>query len=276
MVSQNFHNCKWGFMAYTIFKIGSFSMHGYGLMIGIGIIAAVLMATLRAKGAGLSADKVWGMILWSTLVGFGGGKLLYIIVEHDRIATDPWGVLGPSGFVVYGGLIAGISFSVLYAKLSKISFSRYIDLLVPSLAVGQGFGRLGCLMAGCCYGREAHAGEWGIIFPHGCDAPADVALIPTQVYMSIGDFAIAAILLIIDYSTRNKGRTPGMLIVYYLLMYSVGRFLIEFLRNDVRGSVGALSTSQFIAIFMVAAAIIIFFVQRKRYKTGSGNEDNTT
>ena len=94
--------------------------------------------------------------------------------------------------------------------------------------------------------------------------------------MSIGDFAIAAILLIIDYSTRKKGRTPGMLIVYYLLMYSVGRFLIEFLRNDVRGSVGALSTSQFIAIFMVAAAIIIFFVQRKRYKTGFGNEDNTT
>lgn len=262
-------------MAYTIFQIGSFSLHGYGLMIGIGIVAAVLLATFRAKGAGLSADKVWGMILWSTVVGFAGGKLLYIIIEHKRIAADPWGVLGPAGFVVYGGLIAGISFSVLYAKLSKISFARYIDLLVPSLAVGQGFGRLGCLMAGCCYGREAHAGEWGIIFPHGCDAPAGVALIPTQIYMSIGDFCIAAILLIIDYSTRKKGRTPGMLIVYYLLMYSVGRFIIEFFRNDARGSVGALSTSQFIAIFMVAAAVIIWIVQKKRYKTGFDNENNT-
>ncbi len=261
-------------MAYTIFKIGSFSLHGYGLMIGIGIIAAVIIATLRAKGAGLNADKVLGMILWSTIVGFGGGKLLYIIVEHDRLADDPWGVLGPSGFVVYGGLICGISFSVLYTKLTKISFARYIDLLIPSLAIGQGFGRLGCLMAGCCYGRPAGPGEWGIVFPPGCDAPSGVALVPTQVYMAIGDFAIAAILLIIDYATRGKNRTPGTLIVGYLLMYSVGRFLIEFLRNDDRGSVGALSTSQFIAIFMVAAAIVIWIVQKTRYKNGKNENEN--
>ena len=138
---------------------------------------------------------------------------------------------------------------------------KWFDLIIPQIAIAQGFGRIGCLMAGCCYGREAHAHEWGIIFPDGCMAPAGVELIPTQVYSSIGNFAIAATLIIVDYATRKReGRIPGMLLGLYLILYGVGRFVVEIFRNDVRGSVGVLSTSQFISIFMVAAAIVIFVV----------------
>ncbi len=251
-------------MGYILFNIGPVPIHGYGLMIGIGIITAVLLIMLRAKGAGLDADKAWGMVLWSTIVGFGGGKLMYMIVEHEQLIRDPMSVIGSSGFVVYGGIIAGLLFALLYAKLRKMSFMKYIDLFMPGLSVGQGFGRLGCLMAGCCYGREAHVHEWGIIFPDGCMAPAGVSLIPTQVYSSIGNFAIAAILIIVDQATRKKGRTPGSILCLYLLLYGVGRFIIEMFRNDVRGSVGILSTSQFISIFMVSAAVIIYIVQRIR------------
>ncbi len=251
-------------MGYILFNIGPIPIHGYGLMIGIGIVAAVLLIMLRAKSAGLDPDKAWGIVFWSTIVGFGGGKLMYMIVEHEQLIKDPMSVIGSSGFVVYGGIIAGLIFAFAYSKIKNLSFMKYIDLFMPGLSVGQGFGRLGCLMAGCCYGRHAHAGEWGIIFPEGCMAPSGVSLIPTQVYSSIGNFAIAAALIIVDYAMRKRGCTPGTILCLYLVLYGVGRFVIEIFRNDVRGSVGVLSTSQFISIFMVAAAIIIYIIQRIR------------
>lgn len=247
-------------MGYILFNIGPIPVHGYGLMIGIGIVAAMILIMTRAKGAGLDGDKAWKIVMWSTIVGFAGGKAMYMLVEHEQLIKDPLSVIGSSGFVVYGGIIAGLLFCLWYCKRSKVSFLRYIDLFLPGLSVGQGFGRLGCLMAGCCYGREAHVHEWGIIFPHGCLAPAGVELVPTQVYSSIGNFGIAAALLIVDYATRKRTRTPGTLLGLYLILYGVGRFIIEMFRNDVRGSIGILSTSQFISIFMVAAAIVIFIV----------------
>ena len=253
-------------MGYILFSIGPVQVHGYGLMIGIGIIAAMLLILFRAKGAGLNPEKAWKIVMWSTIVGFAGGKVMYMIIEHEQLFKDPLSVIGSSGFVVYGGIIGGIMFCLFYCKLTKVSFLRYIDLFIPGLSVGQGFGRLGCLMAGCCYGREAHAHEWGIIFPEGCMAPAGVELIPTQIYSSLGDFAIAGILLIVDYATRRKERTPGMLLGLYLLLYGVGRFVIEIFRNDVRGSVGVLSTSQFISIIMVGIAIGLFIVLRLNRK----------
>ena len=252
-------------MGYILFNIGPIPVHGYGLMIGIGIVAAMLLIMFRAKGAGLDGDKAWRIVMWSTIVGFAGGKVMFMIVEHEQLVKDPLSVIGSSGFVVYGGIIAGLIFCFFYCKKIGASFFKYIDLFLPGLSVGQGFGRLGCLMAGCCYGREAHAHEWGIIFPDGCMAPAGVGLIPTQVYSSIGNFAIAATLIIVDYATRKReGRIPGMLLGLYLILYGVGRFVVEIFRNDVRGSVGVLSTSQFISIFMVAAAIVIFIVLKVR------------
>ncbi len=248
-------------MGYILFNIGPIPVHGYGLMIGIGIVAAMLLIMFRAKGAGLDGDKAWRIVMWSTIVGFAGGKLMFMIVEHEQLVKDPLSVIGSSGFVVYGGIIAGLIFCFFYCKKIGASFFKYIDLFLPGLSVGQGFGRLGCLMAGCCYGREAHVHEWGIVFPDGCMAPAGVELIPTQVYSSIGNFAIAATLIIVDYATRKReGRIPGMLLGLYLILYGVGRFVVEIFRNDIRGSVGILSTSQFISIFMVAAAIVIFVV----------------
>ena len=101
-------------------------------------------------------------------------------------------------------------------------------------------------------------------FPAESLAPAGVALIPTQIYSSIGDFAIAAILLIVETKTRGKNRTKGSVLALYLVLYSVGRFIIEFFRGDVRGNVGDLSTSQFLSIFMCIIGIVLYIVQRSR------------
>ena len=113
----------------------------------------------------------------------------------------------------------------------------YFDLIMPSVAIAQGFGRIGCFLAGCCYGRETQS-ALGVIFPQGSLAPAGVKLLPTQLFSSVGDFLIAGILIWFSSKSKTKGNTGAL----YLLLYGIGRFGIEFLRNDERGIVGLLST----------------------------------
>lgn len=240
-------------MHNEIFTIGKVTIHGYGLMIGIGFLVAVLVGMYRAKKRGMNQEAVLDIAIYAILAGFLGGKMLYVIVEWKRFVQDPWSVLGSAGFVVYGGIITGVLAGYIYTRIKKISFVQYFDLIMPEIAIAQGFGRIGCFLAGCCYGRKTDS-FLGVIFPEGSMAPAGVKLLPTQLFMSAGDFLIA--LLLILYARKNK--TDGNVGAGYLVLYGVGRFAVEFLRNDARGSVGALSTSQFISIFIVAIGIAFF------------------
>ena len=163
-------------------------------------------------------------------------------------------VMGGEGFVVYGGIIVGVLAAILYCRQKKLVFLDYFDLLVPSIAVAQGFGRIGCFLAGCCYGRETDS-FLGVVFPEHSMAPSGVKLLPTQLFSSAGDFLIMVILLLYSRKKRERGRTGAL----YMILYGIGRFLIEFLRADDRGTVGSLSTSQFISIGIVAVGLILFF-----------------
>lgn len=247
-------------MAIDLFTIGKITVHGYGLMIGLGFLAAVLLGTYRAKIRGLSPDHFINMAIFVLLFGFLGGKILFIIVYFKDFLSDPLGTLGTEGFVVYGGVVTGILSIVLYCKIKKISAASYLDLFAPSVAINQGIGRIGCFMAGCCYGRETD-GPLGVIFPEGCLAPAGVKLLPTQLFSAAGMFVIALGLIL--YARRAKYRL--CVTGWYLLAYSIGRFVIEIFRNDPRGNVGSLSTSQFISIllFVISIGLLIFAYKKK-------------
>ncbi|HIX28558.1 MAG TPA: prolipoprotein diacylglyceryl transferase, partial [Candidatus Blautia stercoravium] len=240
-------------MRNELFSVGPLTIHGYGLMIALGILVCIFMGTYRAKKHHLNEEAVLDIAIFSILAGFIGAKLLFVLVEFDRFLKDPLQVLGTEGFVVYGGILAGVLAAILYCRKKKLSFLEYFDLLAPSIAVAQGFGRIGCFLAGCCYGKETHA-FWGVTFPEGSFAPAGVPLIPTQLLSSAGDFLIMAVLLIYSRHSKKTGNTGAL----YLLLYGVGRFLIEFLRSDDRGTVGVLSTSQFISIGVVLIAVGMF------------------
>lgn len=253
-------------MNYVLFNIGPLAIHGYGFMIAIGLVVGFVFLEFRTKREKLESGIAWTTAILCLIFGFIGGKLLYMIVEWEQLLRDPLSIIGSSGFVVYGGIITGVITALIFTKAKKVSFFKYFDLIIPEVAICQGFGRIGCFMAGCCYGREAHDGEWGVCFPSDAIAPSGVSLIPTQIYSAIGNFAIAAVLMIVAYATRKKenGRMPGLIAGLYLIMYSVGRFIIEIFRSDFRGSVGPLSTSQFISIFILAAGIAVLIIQRKR------------
>ena len=248
---------KIDFMKTDLFHIGKFVIHGYGLMIGIGFVLALLVGEYRAKKMGMKEEALIDIAIIAGVSGFLGAKLLYIIVSFKDFIEDPIGVLGSSGFVVYGGLIAGVLCNLIYVKIKKLSFLEYFDLVMPEIALAQGFGRIGCFLAGCCYGKETSA-WYGVTFPADCLAPAGVSLIPTQLFSAAGDFIFAIILFILQRTLyKKKKKTSGIVTAVYLMLYAVGRFLIEFLRNDPRGAVGVLSTSQFIAIFMFAAGAVM-------------------
>lgn len=246
-------------MKIELFSIGPITVHGYGFMIALGILCCVAMASYRAKKYNMNPDAILDIAIYGVVVGFLGAKLMYVIVEFPRFLQDPMSILGSEGFVVYGGIIVGVLTAIVYCRIKKLKFLEYFDLCAPSIALAQGFGRIGCFLAGCCYGRQTDS-IFGVVFPDGCLAPAGVKLLPTQLFSSAGDFLIAFV-LVLSYKKKKHTGDVGAL---YMLMYGIGRFVIEMLRNDSRGAVGALSTSQFISIFIVIGSLVMFRWNRSR------------
>lgn len=241
-------------MYNEILKIGSFTVHGYGLMIAIGVLTAIFVGDYRAKKKGLDGDLIYGLTLTTVVFGFLAARILFIITEWQDFLKDPMSFITGNGFVVFGGIIGGVITIWIYCKVKKMDFLSYLDLMVPSVALAQGFGRIGCFLAGCCYGKEVD-GFFGITFTNSKFAPNNVKLFPSQLVMSAGDFLIAGALFLYAKKNPSKGKISAL----YLILYSVGRFLVEFTRNDDRGFVGALSTSQFIGIFIFVIAAVIFW-----------------
>lgn len=267
-------------MYNDLFSIGPFTVHSYGLFTGIGLLAAVFLASARAKKRGLNDDIVYGILFSGIIVGYICSKLTYILVESDwnLLVKDPAEffsrVFTQSGFVVIGGLVGGILGAWAYCSFKKVLFIDYFDLCAPSIAIGQGFGRIGCFLAGCCYGRQTDS--WiGIAFSHSDFAPNGVKLIPTQLISSLADFIHMFILLAIAKKVKKKGVVSAL----YIIFYSIGRYLIEFLRNDNRGSVGSFSTSQFFSIVTVVVGAlylaIALYVQRNKETVKAETEDES-
>lgn len=240
--------------------IGSITIHGYGVMIAVGILSAIWFAERQAKKHGLDADKIDGLAITAVIVGYLFSKLTYVLTVFDEFLANPMAVLGSSGWVVYGGVLGGIFGAWIYCRMRKMDFMAYLNLAMPAVALAQGFGRIGCFFAGCCYGMPTH-GAFGVTFPEGSLCPIHEPVIPTQLISSLGDFILFYILYRVYENEQTRSKTGAL----YLILYSAGRFVIEFLRGDIaRGSIGPLSTSQFIAVFVFIAGILLYFRNTKK------------
>ena len=251
-------------MKNELLTIGPLTVYGYGAMIAVGILAAWFLADQRAEKHGNSRDHVFFLLICCILGGMLGAKILFWITEWKSLVQDPGFILDTlsDGFVVYGGILGGILAGYIYCKVQKIKFLSYFDLLMPSVALAQGFGRIGCFLAGCCYGRETDS-IFSVTFQNSDFAPNHVALIPTQIYSSLLDFLHCLVLLLI----ARKQKEDGQVAACYLIFYSLGRFVLEFFRGDlIRGNVGVLSTSQFISLFTGAAVVVMLAVLFRKKK----------
>ena len=250
-------------MKPILFEIFNFKIYGYGSMIALGILAAILLLNYRVKGKGYNEDHIFNMIILAILMGVLGGKLLYIIIDLKYIINNPASLLNVGyGFVIYGAIIGGALGVFLYCRNKGWNTLEVFDLAIPSVALAQGFGRIGCFFAGCCYGRETTL-SIGVDFMNSPFVAPGVLRHPTQIYSAIFDFSLAVFL--IWYSKRNK--VPGRIFSLYVIIYGLGRITVEFLRDDPRGTVGFLSTSQFISIFTVILGIAIFNLSKLKGKS---------
>lgn len=246
------------------FSIGPLTVHGYGGMIAVGILAASWLATKLCKEYKLDYENIDSFIIFVIVIGYAFSKLTYCLTVFDQFLSDPLSVLGSGGWVVYGGILGGLLAALIWCKWKKWKFMDYFQVLMPCVSLAQGFGRIGCFFAGCCGGAVTDA-WYGIQFPATSLAwNTTQKIIPTQLLSSAGDFLIFAFLM---YNLK-KGKHPEDTGAWYLILYSVGRFLIEFLRGDlIRGGIGPFSTSQFISLFVVVlGAYMIWNRQRKEEK----------
>ncbi len=241
--------------------IGIVHIHVYGIMVALGLCAAVIISAYRAKKNQLNEDLIYTILTMSLIGGFIGTRLLFYLTVLPDIVEDPsilWNF--SNGYVVYGGIIGGVLANVIYFKVTKKEFLPYFDLVMPQVALAQGIGRIGCFFAGCCYGSETDL-PIGFTYHTSDFAPTGVSLIPTQLISCVGDLIIFVVLLLYAKRKEAKG-TVGAL---YLMLYSAGRFFIEFLRGDEeRGSIGVFSVSQVIAIVLFFGGVLLYVIFAKR------------
>ncbi|MST82619.1 prolipoprotein diacylglyceryl transferase [Bilifractor porci] len=249
-------------MYNDLFSIGPLTFHTYGLMSAIGIIAAYFVLESRIRKKGLDDSHLFGLLIACLVFGYAGSKLLYIITILPLLASDPDLFLHSlsNGWVIFGGLLGGILGGYLFCRWKKLPSWKFFDVGMPAVALAQGFGRIGCFFAGCCYGVET-SGPVYLEFSHSDYAPNGIHLVPTQLISSAVDFCIFAFLSVYDKKWKKK---DGEDLALYLILYSGARIIVEFWRGDlIRGAVGPFSTSQFIGLFTLAAGIIIFVMRRK-------------
>jgi len=248
-----------------LFRLGSFAVPSYGVLIAFAFLAAVALLRKRAPMAGLTKDEATDIGVWILLGGLGGAKLLLLVVDWPQY-TSSWkaflSILRSAG-VFYGGLIGSIAVAILLVKKKRLDFWSLADAGAPCVALGQAIGRLGCFAAGCCWGSACHQ-PWAVTFTNpkayeNVGVPIGIPLHPTQLYEVLGT-TILTILLVKLEPRAYSGQT----FVRYLLGYAALRGTIEIFRGDPRGAVGPLSTSQLIAILGFVAGLVILALRRRQ------------
>ena len=252
-----------------LFEIGGFPVYTYGVLLAAAYLLGLQFAIVRGRKRGLDPNRTMDLGIWIIISALVGAKLLLLIVEFDTFKNNPAELktLLRSGGVFYGGLIAAVVVALWYLKRHKMPMWTVTDAFAPGIALGHVIGRLGCLFAGCCYGRQAPDLPWAITFTseyahQNVGTPIGVPLHPTQIYEAGAELLIMIVLL----ATERRGRPfPGRTFWGYMFLYGVSRFIIEFYRGDARGLIGAFSTSQFVSLFIVPISIIMLILLSRRF-----------
>lgn len=245
--------------------IFDYPIPSYGLLILIGLVLANIIGFCLVKRYKADGNELIVCEGYALLGAVIGAKALYLWVSRKQIVWENildleyFNTLMKGGFVFYGGLIGGLVCLGIGGRLHKIDLSFYVRKFIFLIPFIHGFGRIGCFLAGCCYGRPYH-GIGAVEFPPGSLAPAGVSLFPVQ----LAEAMILFLLSLIVFITSVNERTERFSAAAYLIGYGVVRFVLEFFRFDEveRGYYFYLSTSQWISIIIVVLAGIYISVRR--------------
>ncbi len=255
----------------VIFESSGFTVYSYGFMIALGIIAGVLYLVIEGKKqANLTFDQANTLFLLIFLAAFIGGKVFLFLESPSRYINDLSAIFRGSGFVFYGSFLFAIPVMLWFFKWNKLNTLVMLDVMAITTCLVHIGGRMGCFLAGCCYGTPTEFFT-GVTFTDiRCAAsPKGVPLHPTQLYEAGYIFLVMLFL----FAIRRRKQFDGQLFLVYLMCYAVGRFIIEYFRGDEeRGYVfdSIISHSQLIAIAILLVSSVVYFVLGKRRSTRLG------
>jgi phosphatidylglycerol---prolipoprotein diacylglyceryl transferase len=212
--------------------LGPFPIHWYGVLVALGFIAGLWTASRRGLRSGIAGEKIIDLGPWLILGSIVGARTLYVISYwRESFEGRPiWEILAvwQGGLVYYGGLIGATLACVIYLQMKKLPFWKVADIVAPSIALGCAFGRIGCLLNGCCYGRACSL-PWAIHFPAGNPLnPPTYPVHPTQVYDSLLNLGLYAGLAWLYRHKKFDGQVFGV----YLVGYALLRSFVELFRGD--------------------------------------------
>ncbi|MBL8849811.1 MAG: prolipoprotein diacylglyceryl transferase [Planctomycetaceae bacterium] len=280
----------------TRIPVASVPVFGYGFMLLLGFLSALGFARRQARLAGIDPELMHEMGYWLLIPGVIGGRLAYLVQHGDGVFFDHAGQplsgaamlfaavnLSNGGLVLIGAMVGGAVGYFAFCHRRRLPALALADVIVPSIFIGIAFGRLGCLLNGCCFG-DACSLPWGITFPNGSvpfevlaergfvdpRAAATMPLHPTQIYMSI-DGVLLAIITALYFRVRTR---PGDVLALGCILCAITRILVEFLRNDEMGQLGTRFTiSQYYSLGILAAGIGIAIYLRTSRTPASAQPD---
>jgi phosphatidylglycerol:prolipoprotein diacylglycerol transferase len=261
----------------VLFHVGRFDIPSYGVLIAIGILIATAVSFLLARKRGVSADFVLDCAFWAVVAGFIGARAAYILVDWEGTLRDPIGALFGSGGGIYiVGAVAGAAAIAYLARRRRIPIALAADVFAPGLSLAHAFGRVGCFLAGCCYGAICNPAV-GVRYPRTSSPSGEITgswpyldhlqlglvsvsdrfslpVYPVQLVEAAANLAIFCFLVWIFFKKKRSGTVA----LSYIWMYSAMRFVLEFFRGDsIRGIYGGLSFSQWICLGVVAVLLIL-------------------
>jgi phosphatidylglycerol:prolipoprotein diacylglycerol transferase len=291
-------------MFYEPFHLGPLRIAPYGIMVALGLLAAIVLGGRENQRIRLmTAEQFEKVALWTVLWGLICSRLFYVFTDLARFMDKPTSIIAiwEGGLVFYGGPIGSVLYLTYHFVIrrsgpvegTKVATSkegwqrmlRFFDLGAPMLALAHAMGRLGCLCAGCCYGA-AHEGMLALHYPEG--SPAWIAGGMGRYPIPLVESGIEALLCLWLMNLRLRKKFHGQVMLHYVMIYPAARFVLEMFRGDaVRGYVAKLSTpginealgldpavpvmlttSQFISIIVVATAIVLIFIGKRASADG--------
>jgi phosphatidylglycerol:prolipoprotein diacylglycerol transferase len=240
-------------------QLGPLPVHWYGVLVALGFLAGLWTASRRGVRDGLAPESIMDAGVWLILGTLIGARALYVLTYwRESFAQQPWTeifMLQHGGLVFYGGLIGATAATVIYLRQKKLPVWKFTDAMAPSVPLGYVFGRFGCLMNGCCYGRPTDL-PWAIRFPNDHETKGQ-PVHPTQIYDSLLSLGLYGALA---WFYRRK-KFDGQIFAAYLVCYAVQRSFVETFRGDYSAAHlhGPLTPAQMVSVATFAAGLILYW-----------------
>ncbi|RJE88401.1 prolipoprotein diacylglyceryl transferase [Paenibacillus sp. 1011MAR3C5] len=256
-------------MRVVLFTIGDYPVHSYGVVVALAVLLALGMARYLAQGTPFG-EHILNMVPYVFVGAIAVARIWHVFFfqwayysQHPMEILHIWN----GGIAIQGALIGGFIAMIVYTKQHRLSFWDFADTIAPAIVLGQAIGRIACFLNGDAYGSPTHSG-FGIVYPEGSmayDMYGSQPLWPAEIWEGQWDLIIFVVLILL----KSRKWTSGILFLVYNIMYSFGRFNLEWLRGDSPRYAFHWTAGQWtsFSVMVVSFCLIVLLVMRHQRNT---------